>query len=398
MTEPRDKARFYLKGQSVQLINCSDLEPEDAPWVAAPDRGWRLIGNMVHASLRGASLHDATLETNPNQLIQFIDSVLEQRDWRYTAPLGVSRYWAADLQEAIDRGRWFVLDPMRFASMVTWIDDRAWPDGGYWMVNPAGWVERSASSLHWRLSDAYRARRLVASDRLSRLRHVAPEPVPPAIKQPFGAGSSRATAPLDPAKSVTGAAAVAKPVDTVKTGLGSDVDQLAAKSPSLQSDLRKLDEEDWEINFGPSGGGSFADRRRKIITIDGDLKDHPVSATQTLAHEVGHATYPLREDCSSKAAYVNSTLDDEGAATINNIKARREILANGGQDIGISGNSANHASYNKAYDQFLLDGDADAARRAIGEQFGEGELTSNTRQPYAEYYGNWYDANCPSAK
>ncbi|WP_369678973.1 hypothetical protein [Burkholderia ubonensis] len=143
----------------------------------------------------------------------------------------------------------------------------------------------------------------------------------------------------------------------------------------------------------PSWTGEMKPSRLTAI-----LRITPVTATQTLAHEVGHATYPLREDCSSKAAYVNSTLEDEGAATINNIKVRREVLANGGQDIGIAGNSTNHASYNKAYDQFLLDGDADAARRAIGEQIGEGELTSNTRQPYAEYYGNWYDANCPSAK
>lgn len=83
---------------------------------------------------------------------------------------------------------------------------------------------------------------------------------------------------------------------------------------------------------------------------------------------------------------------------MNNIKARREILANGGADIGIAGNSANHAAYNKAYDQFLKDGNADAARQAIGAQFGKGEITSNTKQPYAEYYGGWYDNNFPPKK
>lgn len=100
---------------------------------------------------------------------------------------------------------------------------------------------------------------------------------------------------------------------------------------------------------------------------------------------------PYKEDDSSREAYVNGALADEGAATMNNIKIRREILANGGQDIGIAGNSANQSAYNTAYDTFLKDGNAKAARQAIGAQFGEGEITSNTHQPYAEYYGSYYD-------
>ncbi|MDN3369987.1 type VI secretion system tip protein VgrG, partial [Ralstonia pseudosolanacearum] len=120
--------------------------------------------------------------------------------------------------------------------------------------------------------------------------------------------------------------------------------------------------------------------------------------TQTLAHEVGHATYAFKPDYSSKAAYVNGTLADEGAATMNNVKIQREILAKDGQDIGIAGNSANHAAYNKAYDQFLKDGNAEAARQAIGAQFGKGEITSNTHQPYADYYGSTYDKSFPPKK
>lgn len=183
----------------------------------------------------------------------------------------------------------------------------------------------------------------------------------------------------------------------VKTGLGEDVDQLAAKSPSLQRDLKALNDSGWEIGYGRPGGGSYADRasRPPKITIDGAQRSNPRSATQTLAHEVGHATYPYEPDVSSKSAFVNGALADEGAATLNNIKVQREILTNGGPDIGIAGNRANHAAYNKTYDQFLKDGNAPAARENIGKQFGQGEITSNTGQPYAEYYGGWYDKAYP---
>ncbi len=186
--------------------------------------------------------------------------------------------------------------------------------------------------------------------------------------------------------------------NSIKTGLGEDVDKLAGKSPSLQAEMKKLKDAGWQTKYGASGGGSYANRKDKVITLDGNLKGNSVATTQTLAHEVGHASYPFKEDNSSKAAYVNGTLADEGAATLNNIKVQREIITNGGTDIGIAGNGTNHAVYNKAYDQFLKDGNADAARQAIGAQFGKGEVTSNTHQPYAEYYGSWYDKSFPPKK
>ena len=121
-------------------------------------------------------------------------------------------------------------------------------------------------------------------------------------------------------------------------------------------------------------GGSYANRESKPpkIVIDSAEKGNPVAITQTLAHEVGHVTYPYTPDYSSKTAFVNGTLVDEGAATPNNIKVQREIMANGGKDIGIAGNNANHAIYNQAYDQSLKDGNAAAARQTIGTRFGNG--------------------------
>jgi type VI secretion system secreted protein VgrG len=177
----------------------------------------------------------------------------------------------------------------------------------------------------------------------------------------------------------------------VKTGLGDNVDRLTEKSPSLQKDLKMLQENGWSIKYALKGAGSTCNRADKLILIDGADQDNPERAIQNLAHEVGHATNPFKPDYSSREAYLKSTLGDEGAATLNNIKVQREILANKGPDIGIAGNAANHAKYNEAYDQFLEDGDATKARNAVGKIFGNGEKTSNTGQSYADYYGGWYD-------
>lgn len=228
----------------------------------------------------------------------------------------------------------------------------------------------------------------------------APAGAPAAAVKGPGAAPPKAP-PAKAASSSTPAAAAPPPASTsVKTGLGDDVDKLAAKSPSLQKDVKKLQDEGWVTEYGPAGGGSYADRDsfpRKIV-IDSNLKTDPKAATQTLAHEVGHATYPYKPDLSSKAAYVKGTLADEGAATMNNIKVQREIIANGGPNIGIAGNSANHAAYEKAYDQFVKDGNAAKARDAVGAIFGNGEKTSTTGQSYADYYGSAYDAANPPKK
>jgi hypothetical protein len=208
-----------------------------------------------------------------------------------------------------------------------------------------------------------------------------------------------APAPAADAPAPGGAAPVA-------TGLGKDVDDIAALSPSLQQDLKDLTQnpdksKQWRIVDGVPGDGSFATRSNKTITMDPNLKSDPKQATRVLAHEVGHAKYPYVPDVSSKKAYINGALADEGAGTVNNIKVQREILAatGGKTDIGIAGNSANHKGYNDAYDQYQKDGNAAAANQKIGNVFGKGEHASTTGKPlYEKHYGDWYDANYPPKK
>jgi type VI secretion system secreted protein VgrG len=208
-----------------------------------------------------------------------------------------------------------------------------------------------------------------------------------------GGGAPLAAKPAGGGNHAAKGASAAPAAPAVKTGLGDKVDAIVAKSPTLQNDYKSLKDKGWNVVWGPKGGGTYANRQTKVVTVDSGEKDNPAAVAQSLSHEFGHAQYDYVEDLSTKDAYVKGALADEGAATMNNIKVRREIRANGGPDIGIAGNPKNQPAYNKAYDKYLKDGDAGAARNAIGAIYGAGEKTSNTNQPYANYYGSWYDNN-----
>lgn len=173
---------------------------------------------------------------------------------------------------------------------------------------------------------------------------------------------------------------------------------LLKQSPTLTTQLDALKKDGWTIEYGKAGGGSFCNKRLKQIVIDPSRAADPKALTRTLSHEVGHALYKASIDSSTKAAYIRSQLADEGAATLNNILVQREIIANKGPDIGISGNPANQAAYNKAFDAFVKDGNATAARDAIGAIFGSGEKTSTTGQSYSDYYGAAFDRLFPPKK
>jgi len=145
---------------------------------------------------------------------------------------------------------------------------------------------------------------------------------------------------------------------------------------------------------GATGGGTTADRFNKVITIDINNMHSPEKILVSLAHETGHALYKRPVDTSSRDAFINSMLRDEGAATLKNIVVQREIIANGGPDIGGAGSSKNIAAYNQIYDQWNTKEIAmKEAEEAIGRVYGKGEKTSNTHEPYEDYYGGWYDRN-----
>lgn len=359
-----------------KLIFLDALRPEEWGQVVAPIAAVTALGSLT-------SSRDA-IEGAEDILMKLYGST--NRNWDDLTSHSQSQ--AVDLlRRAVEKGD------------VVLVSRTPWPPiapafkkvDGRWQITREG----KHGYAHHRFT--YQLQRIEQKEKELEAYRALNQPPREAVMEPAaGPGFRKPTlGPHDNASS--GGAPATKKASSVTTGLGGDVDQLAAKSPSLQRDLQTLNDSGWEVEYGRAGGGSYADRtsRPPKITIDGAQRSDPKTATQTLAHEVGHATYPYTPDVSSKSAFVNGALADEGAATLNNIKVQREILANGGPDIGIAGNRANHAAYNKTYDQFLKDGNAQAARENIGKQFGQGEITSNTGQPYADYYGGWYDKAYP---
>jgi hypothetical protein len=91
----------------------------------------------------------------------------------------------------------------------------------------------------------------------------------------------------------------------------------------------------------------------------------------------------------------NSSLKDEGEATMTNADVRREINGNGGPDIGIAGAQPN--TYQQIADRHPDPADRDQARQEIGNAFADGEHPSTAptqtyrqyyNQPYADYWDN----------
>jgi type VI secretion system secreted protein VgrG len=168
---------------------------------------------------------------------------------------------------------------------------------------------------------------------------------------------------------------------------------LINKSPTLQAQLKELKENHWVIQPGIAGGGSYTLGEQKVIIVDPEHMVDANETVQTLAHEAGHAVYPVAQDHSSRENFIKSQLLDEGGATLNNIKIQREILANGGSDIDVAAGSDRTATaYNRIYDE-MISGDISRknAMKTIGDIIGKDEIASGTDQKYYEYYGLQYD-------
>ncbi|MBF2789242.1 type VI secretion system tip protein VgrG [Enterobacter asburiae] len=217
-----------------------------------------------------------------------------------------------------------------------------------------------------------------------------------AVQEKFAPGKeskagAAASAPAETSKNATPPAS-----NVPSSGYGKDVDSLVDKSPTMKNDIATLKKRGWTFEEGEAGKGTFANRQKRVITVDKNEFGNPNAVVQSLSHESGHALYEPNIDFSSRDAYLNSTLSDEGAATLNNIRVQREIIANKGGDIGIAGNPANQTQYNRIYDSLERGAIKESeARTQIGRIFGKGEQTSTTGQYYEDYYGGWYDKNYP---
>lgn len=222
-------------------------------------------------------------------------------------------------------------------------------------------------------------------------RAAAPAPVSPAPSD------------TPPSDSTTGA-----PTGGETTGLGADVDQLAAQSPTLQQNLKDMADKGWTVEYGEAGKGSYAHREATRVVIDSDYKGDPEAVVQTLAHESGHALYTPEPEVPptglSREDYVNknvtSALKDEGEATLTNIKVRQEILDKKGPDIGIAGTQGE--KYEEIAKKYPAAADRDKARAEIGKVFATGERPStDPSKTYYDYYAkpfqDYYD-ECAAEK
>jgi type VI secretion system secreted protein VgrG len=206
--------------------------------------------------------------------------------------------------------------------------------------------------------------------------------------------------PMAPAAAATSAEAAeratpaAAPPGYVTTGLGKGVDAIAARSPTLQRQVRFLKQQGWRIGYGRAGGGTYADTnaRGKKIVIDSSYAGDPYKSAASLAHETGHAmySYGFRPDTRSKTAFVNSMLGSEGEAALNQIHVQREVWRYGKVDILRNADPQNVDAFNQAYDSMRNGASRAAARNAAGRYYGT-LTTSTTGEQYTQYYGNAYD-------
>jgi hypothetical protein len=370
-----------LRGtEAPELLRLRDLIPEQAPRVTLPIFAWKAIEAQAQASLVHTESGYSPVRVSEHQLTQFLDATLGTQ-WRI-APVRDSRVWQNRLdllRREIERGRWVVLRSDIGSGLVDWVEDPEALDGGHWRVNLRGERSGIGEVLRWHLELVYRERS-IRSPGASEIVH--------AVKE--------AMTPVRRAASIPVPKAPKPQTDDIAPGLGTSANAILAKSPTLQRDLEDLAEQNWIVLYGEPGKGSFVQRSSDMpsrIVLDGIYKENAPGTIQTLAHEVGHAKYMFTVDLTNKAACLDSFLSDEGAATLKNIEVQREVLANGGPDIGIAGDPRNHSAYNRVYDGYLKSGNARTARRDIGSIFGSGEYTSNTRQTYGSYYGDWCENN-----
>ena len=156
--------------------------------------------------------------------------------------------------------------------------------------------------------------------------------------------------------------------------------------------MNTLKESGWDVIYGPAGGGNIINRLDKTITIDSNSQSNPAEVVRLLTYELGHAQYSTTLDASSKTAYLNAIFRNEGAAIMKSIQVQREIMENGGPDIGLPCHPDNHATYNEIYDQYLADGNMAVACLAIGDIFAKYEAPPiSPNQTYEDYFNSYYD-------
>ncbi|NMO15539.1 hypothetical protein HPC49_07510 [Pyxidicoccus fallax] len=187
-----------------------------------------------------------------------------------------------------------------------------------------------------------------------------------------------------------------------------DVKDILADSPTGAAAVKYLEDKKIPVEFA-DGGGSYWDGNKIVI----DRSQDPQEAALTLVHEVNHAKASIdgpKADIvnDTRGDYVQKMLDEEVRGTVDSIKAKNELVANGKN---VTASFPLEKEYNDAYKQAVKDAKkkdpdlTDEQLRAIGEKAGYDAVldgfktgkvvTSTNGQTYPEYYGSAWDSAHP---
>ena len=185
------------------------------------------------------------------------------------------------------------------------------------------------------------------------------------------------------------------------TGLGGGVDALAKKSPTLMKELNDIADQGWAVSYGEAGKGYYADSNTKSVVVDPKMMGEGTDSANIimqLSHEVGHAVYTedpyVKPDGLTKDEFVSKNtmrhLKNEGAATINNLVIRDEILKAKGPDVDVAGMKSEE--YKKLYAKYRDPKDREKLLEEIGKVYAKGEVPSGDSGAanYEDYYSDTY--------
>ncbi|MGW6334257.1 MFS transporter [Nocardia rhamnosiphila] len=189
--------------------------------------------------------------------------------------------------------------------------------------------------------------------------------------------------------------------------LGEEVGDLVAKSATLTARIAELRAAGWTMEYGVEGAGSYADRDRRKITVDGRYR-HPYFAdktTATIAEEValaafdspvwnaGHQGGPVEVWLEG---LVVERLRAESEAKLFAVECMWEVERAGGPYIPAGGKY--FSNYEAIYERFAEGAiTRDEARDRVARMRDWTDIGQETTQSFGDYWRTHYTRRHPEA-
>jgi YD repeat-containing protein len=185
---------------------------------------------------------------------------------------------------------------------------------------------------------------------------------------------------------------------SLSTSLGADVDDLINASPLLTEQINSLMEKGGHVYL--DSGPTRSDASKNLVYLNPVVSGRSATSyVRSLAHELGHIAFGPGVTSVAEMTHseyvrmaVNAGLASEGAATLNMLEIREQLLNAGKADINpLTGNSV---KYQQIFEEFKATGDPWAAQVKIGEIFRDSEHPNDPLRPPAyaseDTYGQYY--------